>query len=71
MYFTAENTVCRKVTVFLTGERMKKRKTNRAKRVDKACKNHGSCPHCRGNRLYQAKREMEKEKHRETEKPLE
>ena len=24
----------------------------RAKAVDKACRNHGSCPWCRGNRLH-------------------
>ena len=44
---------------------MKKRKTNKAKRVDNACKNHGTCPHCRGNRLYQVKRELEKATYQE------
>lgn len=32
---------------------MKKRKTNKAKRVDPGCRNHGSCPVCRGNRQHQ------------------
>lgn len=31
----------------------KYRKTNKAKRVDSGCRNHGSCPHCRGNRTHQ------------------
>ena len=26
-----------------------------AKRVDKSCRNHGSCPWCRGNRMYKYK----------------
>ena len=37
---------------------MKSRKTNRAKAVDSACRNHGPCPWCRSNRLHQAIREM-------------
>jgi hypothetical protein len=35
---------------------MKKRKTNKAKRVDSHCKNHGECPWCRGNRTHSSKR---------------
>lgn len=39
---------------------MKKRKTNKAKRVDNSCRNHGSCAFCSGNRLYQAKKENDR-----------
>jgi hypothetical protein len=39
---------------------MKKRKTNRAKRVDHTCRNHGSCAYCKRGRLYQAIKEEEK-----------
>lgn len=46
---------------------MKQRKINRAKRIDPSCRNHGTCPHCRGNRLYQAQREIEKAKDKERE----
>lgn len=35
---------------------MKKRKTNRAKRVSSLCKNNNECPHCRGNRTHSSKR---------------
>lgn len=35
---------------------MKWRKTNRAKRVDRSCRNHGGCSWCKGNRLHQAER---------------
>jgi hypothetical protein len=35
---------------------MIRRKTNRAKRIDNACRNHGSCPWCRGNRLHAARK---------------
>lgn len=37
---------------------MKKRKTNKAKRVDKTCRNNGSCLHCRANRLNQVNRQI-------------
>jgi hypothetical protein len=33
-----------------------KRKTNKAKRVDHSCRNHGRCPECRGNRLHAARK---------------
>ena len=33
------------------------RKSNRAKRVDRTCRNHGGCPVCRGSRTYQGRRE--------------
>lgn len=36
---------------------MKKRKTNKAKRSVKSCKNHGDCCFCKGNRTFQAKKE--------------
>ena len=32
----------------------------KAKAVDATCRNHGSCPYCRGNRLYQVKKEKER-----------
>lgn len=28
---------------------MKWRKTNKAKKIDSSCRNHGSCPWCKGN----------------------
>ena len=30
----------------------------KAKLVDKTCRNHGTCPYCEGNRLYQATKEL-------------
>lgn len=38
---------------------MSKHKCDCAKRVDATCRNHGSCPHCRGSRTYQTRREGE------------
>ena len=35
---------------------MKKRKINKAKRVDSSCKNHGSCPYCRNSRTFSNKK---------------
>ena len=35
---------------------MKTRKTNKAKTIDPSCKNHGSCPWCRGNRTHANRR---------------
>ena len=29
----------------------------KSKAIDKACRNHGGCPWCEGNRLYQTKKE--------------
>lgn len=46
---------------------MKKRKTNRAKKVDKTCRNHGSCPYCQQNRLYQVRKEKLKADYQEDE----
>ena len=50
---------------------MKRRRINKAKRFDSRCRNHGSCPHCRRARLYQANREIERfeQKLREEEEP--
>lgn len=45
---------------WLEHRQMKKRKTNRAKRVDHTCRNHGSCAYCKRGRLYQAIKEEEK-----------
>lgn len=41
---------------------MKTRKTNKGKRVSNHCKNHGSCPACKGNRLYQVNKQIDKAK---------
>ena len=30
-----------------------------AKRVDRQCRNHGSCPHCKSNRLYSSQKRLE------------
>lgn len=27
-----------------------------AKSIDKSCRNHGDCPHCKGNRTYRFKK---------------
>jgi hypothetical protein len=35
---------------------MKTRKTNKAKRVDSGCANHGSCKVCQGNRTHANRR---------------
>lgn len=39
---------------------MKSRHINRAKRWGNSCRNNNSCPYCRGSRLYQANREIER-----------
>jgi hypothetical protein len=31
-----------------------------AKAIAKSCRNHGGCPYCRGNRLYQNTKELQK-----------
>lgn len=46
---------------------MKKRKTNKAKRVSNNCRNNKSCEYCRSNRLNQAYRELQKMKSKEEE----
>lgn len=33
------------------------------KAVARSCRNHGSCPYCKGNRLYQLKKQFEKIKY--------
>ena len=30
-----------------------------SKRIDKTCRNHGSCDYCKGNRLYSSKKAMD------------
>lgn len=30
------------------------------KLYDKQCRNHGGCEYCKGNRLYQTKKELER-----------
>ena len=30
-----------------------------SKRIDKTCRNHGSCDYCKGNRLYSTLKAME------------
>lgn len=32
----------------------------KSKAIDKTCRNHGDCPYCKGNRLYQAQKELDK-----------
>lgn len=34
----------------------KRKRYRRAKAVDRSCRNHGSCPYCRSNRLHANKR---------------
>lgn len=41
---------------------MKNRKTNKGKRVSSSCRNHGSCPACKSNRLHQVNKEIERTK---------
>ena len=31
-----------------------------SKAIDPSCRNHGGCPWCEGNRLFRAKKELEK-----------
>lgn len=31
-----------------------------AKAVDKSCRNHGTCPYCRNNRLHKCKKNKDK-----------
>lgn len=38
-----------------------------AKSVDKQCRNHGECPYCKGNRLYNTKKREEKANYKEKE----
>lgn len=38
----------------------KRRQYRKAKAHDQSCRNHGSCPYCRGNRLVQDKRLRDK-----------
>lgn len=33
----------------------KRKRYIKAKAVDKSCRNHGSCPYCRDNRLHNSK----------------
>lgn len=35
---------------------MKKRKTNKAKRIDRSCRNHGTCPYCTNSRTHSNKK---------------
>lgn len=39
--------------------RTKKKPKTGAKAIDPSCKNHGSCPWCKGNRTYQQKKARE------------
>lgn len=44
-----------------------------AKRIDRTCRNHGSCDYCKGNRLYSTKKTLDeaKEKIKENDNALE
>lgn len=42
-----------------SGKEHRRRYTG-AKSVDKTCRNHGSCPWCKGNRLYKNKKRLSK-----------
>lgn len=44
-----------------------RKKYSFAKSVDKQCRNHGDCPYCKGNRLYNTKKREEKADYREKE----
>jgi len=39
----------------------KRKPYRKGKAVDATCRNHGSCPHCKGNRLYKNKKRGVKE----------
>jgi len=41
------------------------RKINFAKYIDKSCRNHGECPYCKGNRLYNSKKRLQKANYQE------
>lgn len=44
-----------------------------SKRIDRTCRNHGSCDYCKGNRLYSIKKALDgaKEKIKENDDALE
>ncbi len=41
-----------------SGDCMKSRKTNKAKKISNSCKNNGSCPWCSGNRTFSNKKRL-------------
>lgn len=43
----------------------KRKPYRKAKAVDKSCRNHGGCEYCKGNRLYQIRKEKEKANYKE------
>ena len=52
-------------------QRIRKKEEHRkpyrgAKAVDKTCRNHGSCPWCKGNRLYNVAKKETALKQKET-----
>lgn len=36
--------------------RTRRQPYRKSRRFDRTCRNHGSCPYCRGNRLYSARK---------------
>lgn len=43
----------------------KRKPYRKAKAIDISCRNHGSCPYCKNNRLYQVKKALNSAKDRE------
>lgn len=49
----------------MTRKQWKKKKKNwkqpyrKSRRFDKSCRNHGSCPYCYDNRMYNTKKKIE------------
>ena len=41
--------------------RTKKKDYTKSKAVSKGCRNHGSCPYCKNNRLYKHLKKIDKE----------
>lgn len=45
-------------TPFLNMSRSIKQPYRKSRRFDKTCRNHGSCPYCRNNRLYSSNKKL-------------
>lgn len=50
-----------------SGKEHRKQFYSFAKRIDKNCRNHGSCPWCKGNRLYKFMKAKSKHEYNEGE----
>jgi hypothetical protein len=44
----------------ITSGKEKRKPYRKAKRFDTSCRNHGGCPYCERNRLYNTRKALEK-----------